>query len=49
MLITGWVIILTAVHLNIWKAFINQTYLLFSFVVVMIISKVFEPFPFQRR
>lgn len=46
MLITAWVIILTAVYLNIRKAFINQAYLLFSSIVVMIISKVLEPLSF---
>lgn len=48
MLITGWVIILTAVYLNIGKAFINQVYLLFSSIVVMIISKVLEHLSFQN-
>lgn len=47
MLITGWVIVLTAVYLNIWRTFINQTYLLFSSMVVLIISKVLEPLSFQ--
>lgn len=48
MLITGWVIILTAIYLNIGKAFINQVYLLFSSIVVMIISKVLEHLSFQN-